>query len=86
MMGIVVPETCWGYKKYNQVESNWFLFFNHLISFLVSGYMVSNGIDTSDKDELEKMEKKKHAWLIWGEVPKFTWTDRGVSWKLYQNR
>jgi len=31
MMGIVVPETCWAYKKYNKiiVASSLFLFFSY---------------------------------------------------------
>jgi len=30
MMGIVVPETCWAYKKCNKiVTSSWFLFFSY---------------------------------------------------------
>jgi len=27
MMGIVVPETCWAYKKYNKVTSGIYLVF-----------------------------------------------------------
>ena len=31
MMDIVMPETCWAYKKYNKiiVASGWFLFFSY---------------------------------------------------------
>jgi len=25
MMGIVVPETCWAYKKYNKIINKWYL-------------------------------------------------------------
>jgi len=30
MMGIVMPETCWAYKKYNIImTSSWFLFYSY---------------------------------------------------------
>jgi len=34
MMGIVMPETCWAYKKYNKIASSWFFIFYLLKAYL----------------------------------------------------
>ena len=41
MMALVVPETCWAYKKYNKIISDIYLaFYSSVIAFLIQSRSV----------------------------------------------
>jgi len=42
MMGIVVPETCWAYKKYNKIASDIYLLFYSSVIWINVGSSHTN--------------------------------------------
>jgi len=48
MMGIVVPETCWAYKKYNEINK-WHLvgFYSSVITMIHGSPNIKNGNESS---------------------------------------
>ena len=64
MMGMVVPETCWAYKKYSKIISGMYLvFILQLLSVLFTWhlmlYAVTRGLGTVTDHELEVCKQKQ---------------------------
>ena len=58
MMGIVVPETCWAYKKYNKIISGIWLVFTLQLSqrCTVRTHQIQFDNPVNEKGVIKKME------------------------------
>ena len=69
MMGIVMPETCWAYKKRNKIinGSFWFFILQYTAIFwlLYDNASTWEGIRKTDNGVIDKDLEEKYRGVIW---------------------